>query len=536
MKRVFAPLSALLTLLGAGCSHLDEVDRVNPVRTRAPGSCEVSLRAPTANKVFRLSDDIDEDSGGVQIELDARLTGSGCKKLRWGNCASEAQESLSVEDGERQLLLAVTLEGGDQELCVEAEDGRGAKQEARVTVRHLLCDAGTQLCGDENVCYDLKTDPLHCGDCKTECPGEAHGAPACTAGRCTIACDDGYHYDPAKNATGAECVVRKGCAGLDPCQGQDCCAWDEVAEQNHAAIRFQRGYDASDNGSDLGDEWQKREDAAKVTVQPFYLDRFEVSVGRFRRFLSDYDAWIQGGIQPRNGFAQHPAIPQSGWQGAWNRLSLPDAILGADVPVVPPSKADFATRVSMCGSHTYTSEPGPNEERPINCISFFEAFLFCMWDQGRLPTEAEWNAAAASGAQRVYPWSSPATMQGIDSEKALYGKSEQLPDQAGTRPLGAGPYGTQDLAGNVYEWVRDSEVADASCPRMLGTCSYGGDSSDPIELTDDANPAGQQLRVVRGGSYKLVEARVRTAHRYLIFGMSRISDIGMRCARPMVTN
>lgn len=533
MKRALGPLALLLVL---GCSHLDEVDRVNPARTRAPGSCEISLRSPSANKVFRAADDIDEDETGLQIELDVRLSGSGCAKLRWGGCDRANLPELNIDASERQQILPVSLDYGVQELCVEAIDGRGAKQEARVSVKYLVCDTGTQLCGEENVCYDLRTDPLHCGDCKTECPGEAHGAPACTGGRCTIACDDGYHYDPAKTASGAECVVRKGCAGLDPCHGQDCCAWDEIAEANHSAVRFQRGYDASDDGSALGDEWQKRNDAAKVTVQAFYLDRFEVSVGRFRRFLNDYDTWIQGGVQPRNGFAQHPALPQSGWQGAWNKLTLPDAILGADVPVVPPSKADFVTRVNKCGSHTYTTEPGANEERPINCLSFFEAFLFCMWDQGRLPTEAEWNAAAASGAQRVYPWSMPASMAGIDSDKALYGKSEQLPDAVGTRPLGAGPYGTQDLAGNVYEWVRDSEVADPACPKMLGTCSYGGAASDPIELTDDANPAGQQLRVLRGGSYKSVEARVRTAHRYLIFGMSRISDIGVRCARPMITN
>jgi sulfatase modifying factor 1 len=523
--------------LGAGaCSHLDEVNRVNPAQSQGEASCSVELRAPGAGTVFLPSDDLDKDQAGLQIELDVRLSGSDCETLRWGPCDQPAhQETRGVDDSERQQLLPVTLSEGEQELCVEVEDSKKRVQEARVSVSQLVCEDGQSLCGDEPICYDLQTDPLRCGDCDNACPGETHGKGACSAGVCSIQCDDGYHYDPAQSGIAAECTARRGCAGLDPCSGQDCCAWDEVAETNHGAIRFQRGWDASDNGSELGEEWQPRNEAAKVTVQAFHLDRFEVTVGRFRRFVAEYDAWIQGGVQPRNGYAQHPALPQSGWQSAWNKLSLPDAVLSATVPVVPSSGADFAARVSKCGFHTYTDQPGANEARPINCINFFEAFLFCMWDQGRLPTEAEWNAAAASGAQRMYPWSMPASSSVISAAHALYGKGEQLPDEVGAHPTGAGPFRSQDLSGNVYEWVRDSEVADPKC-MSAGTCSYGGDASDPIELTADVDAQGQQLRVLRGGSYKSREARVRTAHRYLIFGMSRISDIGMRCARPMVPN
>src|SRR6185503_5212427 len=100
----------------------------------------------------------------------------------------------------------------------------------------------------------------------------------------------------------------------------------------------------------------------------------------------------------------------------------------------------------------------------MNCVSWFEAFAFCAWDGGRLPTETEWNYAAAGGnEQRVYPWGA-----NIDLTKASYDCagdgsgtgtpncmfSDMLP--VGSRsPQGDGKWGQADLAGNVWEWTLD---------------------------------------------------------------------------------
>jgi formylglycine-generating enzyme required for sulfatase activity len=204
-------------------------------------------------------------------------------------------------------------------------------------------------------------------------------------------------------------------------------------------------------------------DAAVATIANFNLDSFEVTVGRFRKFVA-----TGLGVRsnpPVAGSGASPNVPGSGWNKAWNDM-------------LPATTSDLTYDLTCDGDSsalaTWTSSSANNESLPINCVSWFEAFAFCVWDGGRLPTSAEWNYAAAGGTdQRLYPWSSPASSATISPDYAAYdctghGGSAKHDDAGdllcnihdilpvGSKsPKGDGMWGQSDLAGNVYEWVLD---------------------------------------------------------------------------------
>jgi formylglycine-generating enzyme required for sulfatase activity len=102
-------------------------------------------------------------------------------------------------------------------------------------------------------------------------------------------------------------------------------------------------------------------------------------------------------------------------------------------------------------SGTWTNAPGANENLPIDCMNWYEAYAFCIWDGGFLPSEAEWEAAGAGGAaEREYPWGSATPT----SQYAIYGAAHA--SAVGTAAAGVGLYGQFDLDGNADEWVLDS--------------------------------------------------------------------------------
>ncbi len=194
-----------------------------------------------------------------------------------------------------------------------------------------------------------------------------------------------------------------------------------------------------------------------TTISDFRLDKYEVTVGRFRKFL---DAWLAGWrptagsgkhthLNNGNGLASSAGGFEPGWDAAWaSYVGAPNA--GAqDVPYSPAAGNLGAwTTILKCNAtyQTWTSTTGANEKKPQNCLNWYDVHAFCIWDGSFLPTNAEWEYAAAGGSEeRTYPWGATEP----DDTLAVFQYSPV--ENVGGRPLGNGKWGQSDLGGNVYE-------------------------------------------------------------------------------------
>ena len=154
--------------------------------------------------------------------------------------------------------------------------------------------------------------------------------------------------------------------------------------------------------------------------------------------------------------------------------------------------------------------------QPVVGVSWEDACRFAAWAGGRLPSEAEWEYAARAGTTTKYWWGDEFKQNRancMDSGSQWSGKQ--------TSPVGSfepNSFGLYDTAGNVWEWVQDSWHD-----------SYSGAPGDGISF--DAGETGR--RVIRGGSWSIKPAWVRSAYRGGIDPGNRDSHIGFRLAQDL---
>jgi sulfatase modifying factor 1 len=238
-----------------------------------------------------------------------------------------------------------------------------------------------------------------------------------------------------------------------------------------------------------------------ATVSDFYLDKYEVTVGRLRKFV---EAGMGTQKTPlAEGAGAHPKIPGSGWRSAWN------SELAKDTAALKEALKCYHSY------QTWTDTPGSNESKAANCADWYTAFAFCVWDGGRIATEAEWMYAASGGSEhRYFPWSNPPKSTTIDDSHAVYcGGSCWHMQDVGTKPKGDGKWRHSDLGGNAWEWTLD-----------------WNSSSFPMPCHDCAVVDGGEWRNGRSGAFDDLGSTLRSATRH-VYAPDYNGILGLRCAR-----
>jgi len=249
---------------------------------------------------------------------------------------------------------------------------------------------------------------------------------------------------------------------------------------------------------------------ANASVSDFSLDKYEVTVGRFRSFLAHYDDW-RAAHNPAPGAGANPRVGESGWRSAWDSE-------------LSPSASELEARIIACDNMPFSAlrvvEPANEPRLPMNCVNWYEAAAFCTWDGARLPSELEWEYAATGGDSMLpYPWGTTPP----SSAYAIYGfyfsvsgaqyNPAQLPFPflVGSRPLGSGRWGHLDLAGSMGEWVFDEPRV---YPSLCNDCAYGNVGT---------------TRGLRGGGWLDAAESLRASARTSFTANRRTYFQGLRC-------
>jgi gamma-glutamyl hercynylcysteine S-oxide synthase len=163
-----------------------------------------------------------------------------------------------------------------------------------------------------------------------------------------------------------------------------------------------------------------------------------------------------------------------------------------------------------------TVEEVPGDE-PVQHVCFFEAEAYAAWAGARLPTEQEWEKAAAwdpdRGSRRRWPWGDSEWTPAL----ANLGGDALRPAPVGAYPAGASAYGVEQMVGDVWEWTTS------------GFEPWPG--FEPMLYADYSAPFfGGDYRVLRGGSWAVGDGAVRPSFRNWDHPVRRQIFSGLRLA------
>jgi iron(II)-dependent oxidoreductase len=233
--------------------------------------------------------------------------------------------------------------------------------------------------------------------------------------------------------------------------------------------------------------------AHDVVLPRFRIDLCPTTNGQFLRFMDDggyrrRDLWTPDGWRwAVDTGAAHPAQWSRASDGTWW-----ERVFGRIVPLAL--------------------------DQPVIHVCWYEADAYARWAGKRLPTEAEWEKAAAwdleTGTARRYPWGDGAPTP----ELANLDQVTCSPAAVGAYPRGVSYFGCHQLLGDVWEWTASDFAA------------YPGFVAFPYPEYSELF-FGRRYKVLRGGSWATQPMVARNTFRNWDLPQRRQIFAGFRCAR-----
>jgi len=204
-----------------------------------------------------------------------------------------------------------------------------------------------------------------------------------------------------------------------------------------------------------------------VFVNNFYIDKFELTNGRYLEFVKATNHRI-------------PQNPKNATRNLWQGDTITESLI----------------------------------DRPVINVDWADANDYCQWAGKRLPTEAEWEKAAKGTADRRFPWGNvEPTNKHLNFNQQWIGEKTLMP--VGSYELGKSPFGVYDMAGNVWEWVNDW---------------YDAKYYEKSPAKNPTGPVSGTKRVLRGSGWENETPTVRIFTRVEGDPANRNESTGFRCA------
>ncbi len=232
--------------------------------------------------------------------------------------------------------------------------------------------------------------------------------------------------------------------------------------------------------------WEPNDPVATITLNGFWIAKYPITVQQYHQFKQE------------GGYDQEKYWTPNGW--TWRQ------------------------KHKRTQPYRWGEERFSGNNQPVVGVTWYEATAIAKWltialanslPQGasiRLPTEAEWEAAAGydvNGHRTPYPWGEDTPTR----ERAVFGKSSsEHPSSVGERPAGAADCGAQDMVGSVWE----------------PTCSsYAGYPTKSQQVVTDFNiNYGDVPR--RGGSWRDELNMIYCMVRFRYYPVSGYYNLGFR--------